>query len=112
MLPLNCAQCGALLTEEDFVAAETITVPAAQTRLRVPNGQEVITIVGGLELKTPPWANEMHEYPYLQWNMEVHQARLRAAYPHAADKIGLARCERACRNTNGWRGWRSRRAAR
>ncbi len=30
----------------------------------------------------------MHEYPYLQWNMEVHQARLRAAYPHAADKIG------------------------
>jgi hypothetical protein len=84
----RCARCGALLTEEDFVAAETITVPAAQVRLRVPNGQEVITIVGGLELKTPPWANEMHEYPYLQWNMEVHQARLRAAYPHAADKIG------------------------
>jgi hypothetical protein len=84
----TCSQCGALLTEEDFVAAETITVPAAQTRLRVPNGQEVITIVGGLELKTPPWANDMHEYPYLQWNMEVHSARLRAAYPHAADKIG------------------------
>ena len=84
----NCAQCGALLTEENFVAAETVTVPAAETRLRVPNGQEVITTVGGLELKTPPWANEMHEYPYLQWNMEVHQARLRAAYPHAADRIG------------------------
>ncbi len=85
---MSCSQCAALLTEEDFVAAETITVPAAQTRLRVPNGQEVITIVGGLELKTPPWANDTHEYPYLQWNMEVHQARLRAAYPHAADKIG------------------------
>jgi hypothetical protein len=84
----ECSQCGALLTEENFVAAETVTVPAAETRLRVPNGQEVITIVGGLELKTPPWANEMHEYPYLQWNMEVHQARLRAAYPRAADKIG------------------------
>ena len=80
--------CGALLTSENFVAAETVTVPSAETRLRVPNGQEVITIVGGLELKTPPWAGEMHEYPYLQWNMEVHQARLRAAYPHAADKIG------------------------
>ncbi|MGH9757125.1 MAG: hypothetical protein ACRD4M_05260, partial [Candidatus Acidiferrales bacterium] len=85
---VNCAQCGALLTEEDFVAAETITVPAAQTRLRVPNGQEVLTMVGALELKTPPWAGEMHEYPYIQWNMEVHLARLRAAYPHAADKIG------------------------
>lgn len=45
-------------------------------------------MVGALELKTPPWANEMHEYPFLQWNMEVHQARLRAAYPHAACKIG------------------------
>ncbi len=85
---VTCDGCGAVLTEEDFVAAETIAVPSGQTRLRVPNGQEVITIVGGLELKTPPWANEMHEYPYLQWNMEVHQARLRAAYPHAADKIG------------------------
>ena len=84
----RCNFCGALLTEEDFVAAETVTVPSGQTRLRVPNGQEVITIVGGLELKTPPWANEMHEYPYVQWNLEVHQARLRAAYPHAADKIG------------------------
>ena len=84
----QCNFCGALLTEEDFVAAETVTVPSGQTRLRVPNGQEVITIVGGLELKTPPWANEMHEYPYLQWNLEVHQARLRAAYPHAAEKIG------------------------
>jgi hypothetical protein len=84
----QCNFCGALLTKEDFVAAENVTVPSAQTRLRVPNGQEVITIVGGLELKTPPWANEMHEYPYLQWNLEVHQARLRAAYPHSADKIG------------------------
>jgi hypothetical protein len=86
--PNTCLHCGAVLTEEDFVAAETVTVPAAQTRLRVANGEEVVTITGGLELKTPPWANEMHEYPYLQWNMEVHQARLRAAYPHAADKIG------------------------
>lgn len=88
LTPKACPECGAMLSEEDFVAAETVTVPAAQTRLRVANGEEVVTIAGGLELKTPPWANEMHEYPYLQWNMEVHQARLRAAYPHAADKIG------------------------
>jgi hypothetical protein len=83
-----CPQCGEDLGEDDFVPADVVTVPAVQTVLRVPNGQEVITIVGALELKTPPWANEMHEYPYLQWNMEVHQARLRAAYPHAASEIG------------------------
>ncbi len=57
---------------------------------RVPNGQEVISIVGGLELNTPVWANEKHEYPYLQWQMEVHRAKLKAAYPHAADKIESA----------------------
>ena len=85
---MDCAMCGALLLQENFVPEEVITVPAGVRTLRVANGQEVITIVGALELKTPPWANEIHEYPFLQWNMEVHQARLRAAYPHAADKIG------------------------
>ena len=83
-----CAGCGALLTEENYVPEEVVTVPAGVRTTRVANGQEVVTIVGALELKTPPWANEIHEYPFLQWNMEVHQARLRAAYPHAARRIG------------------------
>ncbi|MFZ0634013.1 MAG: hypothetical protein WA755_04765 [Candidatus Acidiferrales bacterium] len=86
--PGACSECGALFELGDWVPGDIVTVPAAETRLRVANGQEVITMVGGLELKTPPWANEMHEYPFLQWNMEVHQARLRAAYPQAAGKIG------------------------
>ena len=86
--PGFCPDCGAAFELGDWVPADVVTIPSAETRLRVPNGQEVVTIVGGLELKTPPWANEMHEYPFLQWNMEVHQARLKAAYPQAADKIG------------------------
>jgi hypothetical protein len=86
--PGFCPDCGAAFELGDYVPADVVTVPTAETRLRVANGQEVVTIVGGLELKTPPWANEMHEYPFLQWNMEVHQARLKAAYPQAADKIG------------------------
>jgi hypothetical protein len=53
------------------------------------NGQEVISIVGGLELNTPVWANEQYEFPYLQWQMEVHRAKLKAAFPHAADKIQM-----------------------
>jgi hypothetical protein len=61
-----CSECGTEFDEGSFVPAEVVTVPAVETRLRVANGQEALTIVGGLELKTPPWANEMHEYPYLQ----------------------------------------------
>lgn len=62
----NCAACGAVLTEENYVPEEVVTVPAGVRTVRAANGQEVITIVGALELKTPPWANEMHEYPFLQ----------------------------------------------
>src|SRR5712671_2268848 len=83
----NCPGCGAELREENIRKAERVTVPRVVGTRRVPNGQEVISIAGGLELNTPVWANEMHEYPYLQWQAEVHRAKLKAAYPHAADKI-------------------------
>ncbi len=72
---------------EHFKAAARVPIPVMTGVRRVANGQEVISIVGGLELNTPVWANEMHEYPYLQWSMEVHRAKLKASYPHAADKI-------------------------
>ena len=82
-----CSDCGAPLGEKDFHAAPLVPIPLSVGTRRVPNGQEVISIVGGLELNTPVWANEQHEFPYLQWQMEVHRAKLKAAFPHAADKI-------------------------
>ncbi|HEX9456216.1 MAG TPA: hypothetical protein VF935_01220, partial [Candidatus Acidoferrum sp.] len=84
---LSCPACGAELTDANLRKAERVTVPRLVGARRVPNGQEVISIAGGLELNTPVWANEMHEYPYLQWQAEVHRAKLKAAYPHSAGKI-------------------------
>jgi len=86
----NCPACAADLTDAHLRKAERATVPRVIGTRRVPNGQEVISIAGGLELNTPVWANEMHEYPYLQWQAEVHRAKLKAAYPHAASKIEAA----------------------
>jgi len=86
----SCPGCGAELTNANLRKAERVTVPRVVGTRRVPNGQEVISIAGGLELNTPIWANEMHEYPYLQWQSEVHRAKLKAAYPHAANKIDSA----------------------
>jgi hypothetical protein len=86
----NCPSCGAELTGAHLRKAERVTVPRVIGTRRVPNGQEVISIAGGLELNTPVWANEMHEYPYLQWQAEVHRAKLKAAYPNAANKIEAA----------------------
>jgi hypothetical protein len=85
-----CPGCGAELTVANLRKAERVTVPRVIGTRRVPNGQEVISIAGGLELNTPVWANEMHEFPYLQWQAEVHRAKLKAAYPHAANKIEAA----------------------
>jgi hypothetical protein len=90
LLATNCLGCGAELREENIRKAERVTVPRVVGTHRVPNGQEVISIAGGLELNTPVWANEMHEYPYLQWQAEVHRAKLKAAYPCAANKIESA----------------------
>jgi len=87
---LACPGCGAELRDENLRKAERVTVPRVVGTRRVPNGQEVISIAGGLELNTPVWANEMHEYPYLQWQAEVHRAKLKAAYPLAANKIESA----------------------
>ena len=84
-----CAQCGATLGANDFRQAPLVPVPQSVGPRRVANGQEVISIVGGLELNTPVWANEQYEFPYLQWQMEVHRAKLKAAFPHAADKIQM-----------------------
>jgi hypothetical protein len=86
----DCPGCGAEMTQEHLRKAERVTVPRVVGTRRVPNGQEVISIAGGLELNTPVWANEMHEYPYLQWQAEVHRAKLKAAYPHAANNIEAA----------------------
>ena len=83
----SCPNCGAELTDANIRKAERVTVPRVLGTRRVANGQELISIAGGLELNTPVWANEMHEYPYLQWQTEVHRAKLKAAYPHAANKI-------------------------
>jgi hypothetical protein len=82
-----CPECGAALGPADFRPAPLVPVPQSVGTRRVANGQEVISIVGGLELNTPVWANEQYEFPYLQWQMEVHRAKLKAAFPHAADKI-------------------------
>ena len=84
-----CPGCGAPLGDADFSPAPLVPVPLGIGTRRVPNGQEVISIIGGLELNTPVWANEQHEFPYLQWQLEVHRAKLKAAYPHAADKIQM-----------------------
>lgn len=79
-----CQVCG---TQMNFKQAETVQVPQVTGQQRIPNGQEVIDIVGGLELNTPVWCREQPDFPYMQWQLEVPKAKLKASYPHVADGI-------------------------
>lgn len=86
---LACPQCGQELGPNDLKKAPRVPVPVQTSTKEVPNGQEEITIVGGLELNTPVWARKQHQFPYLQWQMEVHRAKLKASFPHIEDKIQM-----------------------
>src|SRR6266576_3269487 len=87
--------CGAQLGETNLQKAPRMAVPTQTGVKEVPNGQEVIDIVGGLELNTPVWARKQHQFPYLQWQMEVHRAQLKASFPHIEDKIQMGGSQNA-----------------
>lgn len=79
-----CQICG---TQMNLNQAPNVQVPKVVGTNRIPNGQEVISIVGGLELNTPVWSREQDDFPYLQWQLEVPKAKLKASYPLVADSI-------------------------
>lgn len=86
---LVCPQCGQQLGPENFQQSPRMTMPVQTGSKEVPNGQEVFTIFGGLELNTPVWARHQWQFPYLQLELEVHRAQLKAAYPWARDEIQM-----------------------
>ena len=67
-LPLGglCPNCGGALSDDNLKPAETVSVPRAVGKKKLPNGQEVISIIGGLELNTPINVNEIWDMPWLQ----------------------------------------------
>jgi len=82
-----------------------ITVPAAQTGWRVPNGQEVITMVGGLELKTPPGPTTCTNIlPSVEHGGPFRRACARPT--RTLPTKSARRSQAACRNTSVWRGSR------
>lgn len=83
-----CAGCGSALGAAHFHPAEYLQVPVITGVQPVPNGQERISVYGGLNLKVMPYANELRESAYLILAEEQHAATLRAAYPALADQIG------------------------
>jgi hypothetical protein len=54
---------------------------------RMARGAETISVLGVLEVKVPITANNIHDFPYLQYSIEIDGSTAKAAYPWVADKI-------------------------
>jgi hypothetical protein len=74
-------------TRDTMLNGQRMTVPEDSGTEKIPNGQEVISYMGGLEVIGPIYPDEFADYPYLQWNCEPHKAKLKAMFPHAAKGI-------------------------
>lgn len=85
--PMPCPTCGNPLTQDNVAPGQSTAVPVAGSPEKVPNGREVITIVGALNLKRPQWANEQSQFHYLAYEDEQHYAKLRRMHPEVADRI-------------------------
>jgi hypothetical protein len=54
---------------------------------RIAKGAEQISVLGVLEVKVPITANNIHDFPHLQYSVEIDSTTAKAAYPWVADKI-------------------------
>src|SRR5512146_728200 len=80
----TCEKCGKPLTPDEMFESEEGEVPRVKSVKRIPKGQELITIHGGLELRLPPWLRYQGDYPYLGMAHEEHLSQLRATYGQRA----------------------------
>lgn len=82
-----CPGCGAPLDESSMIPPMSYEVPQQTGSTEIEKGQEILDIFGALEVRTPMWANDQHEFPYLIWSTEVHRSKLMHTYPHVRTKL-------------------------
>ena len=82
-----CPQCQEPLYEDSLRPPMSYDVPQQTGSKQIEKGQEILDIFGALEVRTPMWCNEQHQFPYLIWSSEVHKSKLQATFPHVRDKL-------------------------
>lgn len=82
---LTCPECGEFLNIQPPMTAQ-IPVPTGQVK-KIAKGQEVMTVIGALELKRSMWANDQKDFLYLTWIIDLHRAKAKSLYPTLATKF-------------------------
>ena len=65
----------------------TSAVPKTTGTIRVPNGEEVVDVLGALELSMPAYGRSQYDFPAIEWQTESPVALLRAIYADRLDEI-------------------------
>lgn len=84
---IGCANCGAPLPIEPNVPAPVIREQVPVGLDRKPKSRTTRDVAGGLELKLPPTAEDISEFPYLIRSREVPKANVRATWPEMAKQV-------------------------
>jgi hypothetical protein len=86
-VPQPCPNCGTLLTEANLRQGESAPFPIITGSEEKENGEELVDIVGKLELRMPTYVRSLKESPYLLYATEVPKAKLQDLYPDEADDL-------------------------
>jgi hypothetical protein len=65
----------------------TSAVPRNVGAVRVANGEEVVDVMGALELSIPPYGRSQYDYPAIEWQTESPVSLLRAIYAERIEEI-------------------------
>lgn len=85
--PVPCPECGKVLTEDNLMPGESAVTIEEGGEEHLPQGRQLITVHGALELRRPQWAKEQSDFHYLIHDREVHYSLLKAKHPDKADQI-------------------------
>lgn len=85
--PVPCPGCGTMLTQDNILPGETSAVPEEGEEEQVPQGRQIITAYGALEMRRPQWAKEQCKFHYLTLDSDVHYTTLKEKFPDKAEKI-------------------------
>jgi len=80
----TCPDCG---DPTQDVPAPAAVVPQYAGTVKIPRGQEVVSIVPALQLRRTMWADDQSEFLYLDWVTDAHKAVVMATYPDKAAAI-------------------------
>lgn len=80
----TCPDCGQPLVENPPPTATTLqTVGTAQ----IPKGQEVVSIVPGLQIRRTAYADEQTDFLYMDWVTDIDKSVVIATYPEKEDEL-------------------------